>query len=138
MTALQWPEPPAPESKPGTTTPDPAAAFLDGVAQWAYFKGHFLRRNSEAVLGPTTGGSYWHQFTVTVVPDGTCIVAADRYTDLDCIHDACQTITEACLNGNEEVEFTRDPHLAQARIEADEPDRHLMHLVSRYRLRSGL
>jgi hypothetical protein len=86
---------------------------------WGEAKQIYLRRRGEHLLGPARTPTDDHDeigFRVTYLPNGETIVTLTETCGLNTVHDLCQLITDACLNGNEDIDFTRDPTEADTRL----------------------
>ena len=81
--------------------------------------GCYLRDRTAALLGPARELPGDHDevgFRVTLLPSGETIVTLTDTCDLDTVHSACQLIIDACLTGDRDIDFTRDPTEADTRL----------------------
>lgn len=100
---------------------------------WGEARQLYLRDRSHHLLGPVQPADRHHDvgFTVTYLPNGEIVVTLTAGCDLNTVHDLCQLISDACLDGDEEITFTRDQTEAVTRIRAfheppREPERRAM------------
>jgi hypothetical protein len=49
--------------------------------------------------------------------NGEIVVTLTDTSDLNTVHDLCQLIADACLDGDDDIDFTRDPTEANTRLE---------------------
>lgn len=98
---------------------DVPALVVDGVPRWGQVRTVYLRELSKQILGPTRGpaGDNEHSgFTVTCLANGEIIVTLTPDFDLAGVYDLCEAITKECLDGGEDIDFTRDPTEADTRV----------------------
>jgi hypothetical protein len=96
---------------------------MSGAVQypsWGEAKQTYLRGRSEHLLGPACAPADHHDevgFRVTYLHNGEIVVTLTDTCGLNTVHDLCQLIADACLNGDDDIDFTRNPTEANARLE---------------------
>lgn len=89
-----------------------------GYPCWGEAKQVYLRSRSDHLLGPTREPASDHDevgFRVTYLPNGEIIVTLTDTCCLSTVHDLCELISESCLDGKDDIDFTRDPVEAENR-----------------------
>jgi hypothetical protein len=90
---------------------------------WGEVKQVYLRDRGERLLGPTRTPIDDHDevgFRVTYLANGEIIVTLTEACGLNTVHDLCGLVADACLNGDDTIDFTRDPTEANGRLDAFE------------------
>jgi hypothetical protein len=91
----------------------------DDYPSWGEVRQHYLRGRSDFLLGPTRQPISDHDevgFRVTYLPNGEIIVTLTDTCSLNTVHDLCHLISNACLDGDDDIDFTRDPAEAHTRL----------------------
>jgi hypothetical protein len=86
---------------------------------WDEAKQHYLRGRGDHLLGPARQPISDHDevgFRVTCLPNGEIIVTLTETCGLNTVHDLCHLITDACLDSDDDIDFTRDPTEADTRL----------------------
>ena len=86
---------------------------------WDEAKQRYLRGRGDIILGPARQPTSDHDeigFRVTFLPNGEIIVTLTDTCRLNTVHDLCHLIANACLDGDDDVDFTRDPTEADTRL----------------------
>lgn len=79
----------------------------------------YLRQRTAELLGLGREPADDHDevgFRVTYLPNGEIIVTLTDACDLDDVHSVGKLITDACLDGDPDIDFTRDPAEADTRL----------------------
>jgi len=87
---------------------------------WDEAKQRHLRQRSDRLLGPARQPTNVHDevgFRVTYLPNGEIIVTLTGTCGLNTVHDLCHLIVDACLDGDDDIDFTRDPTEANTRLQ---------------------
>lgn len=86
---------------------------------WEETNQRYLHARSDYLLGPDRETTDDHDevgFRVTWLPSGETVVTLTETCNLATVHDLCHLIAQACLAGDEDINFTRDPTEADTRL----------------------